>query len=303
MHTSRRGFIMSGVAAVAASGIARAATPEISGADPAKSPSRMKLSIAAYSFRDTLPHDGKKGTITLLDLCDMAAGWGLDAIEPTAYYFESEEKEYLHALKRKAFLLGLDISGTAVGNNFCHIDEAKHREQIDYTKRWIDHAVEFSAPVIRVFAGSKKDNTDRERDFKQAVEGLKEVCDYAGTRGIFLGIENHGYLVESADNVLAMLDAVNHPWLGVNLDTGNWDDHPYDNIAKLAPKAITVQVKTEVPKEEGKSAGREPADIERIIQILRDANYRGYVALEYEEKRDPYEAVPEYLKRLRAAMG
>lgn len=301
MPMTRRDLLITGAAAMTTA-TARGATPEWHGADPVAG-AHMKLSIAAYSFREFLPRGEKTGTMTLFDLCDMAAGWGLDAVEPTAYYFESEEKDYLHRLKRKAFLLGLDISGTAVGNNFCHTDPEKHREQIDYVKRWIDHAVEFGAPVIRVFAGNKADDADRAHDFNQAVEGLKEVCDYAGSRGVFLGIENHGYLVESADDVLRMLAAVNHEWLGVNLDTGNWDDYPYENIAKLAPKAITVQVKTEVPKEEGKSAGREPADIERIIQILRDAHYRGYVALEYEEKRDPHEAVPEYLAALRKAIA
>jgi sugar phosphate isomerase/epimerase len=302
MNASRRSFLVSGVAAMAAGSVARAATPEFHGIAPGRAPAQMRLSIAAYSFREYLPRGEKKGTITLFDLCEMAAGWGLDAIEPTAYYFESEEKEYLHRLKRQAFLLGLDISGTAVGNNFCHEDPAKHREQIGYVNRWIDHAVEFRAPVIRVFAGNRRDGADRAQDFAQAVDGLKEVCDYAGSRGVFLGIENHGYLVETADDVLKVLDAVDHAWLGVNLDTGNWDDRPYENIAQLAPKAITVQVKTEVPKEAGKQHGREPADLERIIQILRDAHYRGYVALEYEEKRDPYEAVPEYLQRLRAAI-
>lgn len=300
MKPTRRTFLLSG-AAMAAASTSQAATPEYSGADPTKAPSAMKLSIAGYSFREYLPHDGKPGTMTLFDLCAMAAEWGLDAVEPTAYYFEREEPEYMHRLKRTAFLLGLDISATAIGNNFCHTDPAKHQEQIAYTKRWIDHAVEFGAPVIRVFAGNKAEGGDRDRDFKQAVESLKEVCDYAGSRGVFLGIENHGYLVESADAVLEMLRAVDHEWLGVNLDTGNWDDHPYENIAKLAPKAITVQVKTELPKEEG--GGKEPADFRRIIQILRDAHYRGYVALEYEEARDPHEAVPEYLEKLKQAMS
>lgn len=300
MKSTRRQFLVA-TSATAAVSTAHAATPGYHGA-LANAPAHMKLSIAAYSFRDYLPRGDKKGTMTLFDLCEMAAVWGLDAVEPTAYYFESEEPEYLHRLKREAFLLGLDISGTAIGNNYCHTDADKHREQIDYTKRWIDHAVQFGAPVIRVFAGNKADGADRERDFAQAVEGLKEVCDYAGDRGVFLGIENHGYLVESADHVLAMLDVVDHEWLGVTLDTGNWDDHPYENIAKLAPKAITVQVKTDVPNVDDKNKGREPADFQRIIKILRDANYRGYVVLEYEETRDPHEAVPECLETLRKAI-
>ena len=263
--------------------------------------SQLKLSLAAYSFRDRLPRGEKKGTMSLHDLLDLAAVWRLDALEPTSYYFESEEPAYLHSLKAKAFRLGIDISGTAVGNNFCLPPGEERDGQTAHVKKWVDHAVEFGAPCIRIFAGGKPkpDAGGREEAFGWAVECMKACCDYAGSRGVFLAIENHGYLTESGEDVLKIVEAVNHEWFGVNLDTGNFHETPYENMALLAPKTITVQVKVMV--RDGDK--REEADFKRIVRILRDANYRGYVALEYEENEDPMTAVPAYLAKLRQAVA
>ncbi|MBN1490793.1 MAG: sugar phosphate isomerase/epimerase [Phycisphaerae bacterium] len=262
--------------------------------------SQMRLSIAAYSFNKLLPRGENKGSMTLHDLCDLAAVWRLDAVEPTSYYFESEDKAYIHSLKAKAFKLGLDISGTSVGNNFCLPPGEQRNEQIAYVKRWVDHSVELGAPCIRIFAGRPHKDTPRDEAFGWFIECLKECCDYAGSRAIFLAIENHGYLTETAEAVNHICNTVNHDWLGINLDTGNFHGDTYRNIELVMPKTITVQVKLYVRGEDGKPAGE--ADFPRIIGILRKANYRGYVALEYEGKEDPLTGVPEALKKLAAAL-
>ena len=303
MQSTRRHFFKTGIAlaAGAASGVGRAAVvPATLSSGEGVMAAQFRLSLAAYSFRQYLPSDGKPGRMTLHDLFELAAMWRLDAIEPTSYYFSSEDKAYLHSLKAKAFKLGLDISGTAIRNNFClPPGEARDRE-IAHVKKWIDHAAEFDAPSIRIFAGNKpRGVVPREQQFTWMTECAKECCDYAGTRGVFLGIENHGHLTETAEAVLKIVEAVDHEWFGVNLDTGNFREQPYENIARIAPKAITVQVKVQVATANG---GREPADFARIAGILRDANYRGYLALEYEAEEDPMTAVPRYLDLLRKAI-
>lgn len=262
--------------------------------------SRLKLSLAAYSFRQYLPQKGKAGKMTLFDLFDMAAAWQLDGIEPTSYYFTSEDDAYLYALKAKAFKLGLDISGTAIRNNGCLPEGAARDAGLAHVKKWVDHAAALGAPCIRVFAGNKAPRSERETDFKRTTDALKQCCDYAGSRGVFLAIENHGYLTETAEDVLRIVEAVSHEWFGVNLDTGNFSAKPYEQMELLAPKAINVQVKTEVVAPGGK--GREEADFRRIADILRKSGYRGYVVLEYEAKEDPMTAVPAYLATLREAI-
>lgn len=262
---------------------------------------RVKLSVAAYSFRKHLPEGPKKGSMTLLDLCDMASGWGMDAVELTSYYFTSEDKSYFHALKSKAFRLGLDISGTAIRNNFCHPDAKRRAWEIAHVKKWTDHAVEFGAPCIRIFGGNKHPEVSEQQAFRWVIEGMKESCDYAGTRGVYLAIENHGYLTGSAAEVLRIVHGVDHEWLGVNLDSGNFSSRPYDNMEELAPHAVNVQLKTDVVNDDGN--GRRRGDYRRILGILRDAGYLGYVALEYEDDEDPHSGFPKFLARVRDAAG
>ncbi len=293
---TRRQWLMTSAAAVGAATLGPSAAAE--GAQPATTPARPPLSIAAYSYRQYLPQNGKPGKITLADYMEIAANLGFSAVEPTGYYFTSEEPGYVHALKAKAHKLGLDISGTAIRNDFCDPDAAKRKSEIAHVKHWIDVALWLGAPHIRVFAGNPHEGVSDEQALAWAIECLKECADYAGEHGVFLGIENHGYLTTSGDRVFEIASGVRHEWLGVNLDTGNWDDNPYENIARAAPLAVNVQLKLDVAGPEPKT--KVPADFARIFGILNDAGYRGYVALEYEGKEDPYTGVPKFLADVRA---
>ena len=92
--------------------------------------------------------------------------------------------------------------------------------------------------------------------------------------------------------MLSLVRAIKSDWFGVNLDTGNFHTpDPYADLAKIAPYAVVVQIKTEIQRA-GKQ--KEDADLEKKIGILRDASFRGYVALEYEAKEDPKTAVPRH---------
>src|SRR5690349_19074826 len=106
----RRDFLKAALAATAPLGFAGAARA----IDPIgrTRPSHLKLSIAAYSYRDSLQPKGKTPTMDLFGFCDLAADMGLDGVELTSYYFPPNvDKAYLHRLKQYAFNLGLDVSG------------------------------------------------------------------------------------------------------------------------------------------------------------------------------------------------
>jgi sugar phosphate isomerase/epimerase len=261
-------------------------------------PSVVKVSVAGYSFREDLDKPGKPGKMSLFDLTDMAARWRIDAIEPTSYYFLKDDDEWVVALKRKVFLNGLEISGTPVGNNFCLPPGPELTEQINLVKKWVDICVKLGSPAIRVFAGQSDKGRSREQIFRTLVDAMKEAAEYAGSRGIFLGVENHGFMTETADDVLRIVDAVKHDWLRINLDSGNFKKDTYKQFAKLAPLAVICQFKVQAYSPEGK---QEPGDFDKLVRILREANYRGYVALEYEGK-DPHEQVPVLLKKIQAAV-
>ena len=256
---------------------------------------RIKLSLAAYSFRSVLT--GPQKSMTLDDFIDRAAAWDLDGIEPTSYYFpESPTPEYCRRLRRHAFLLGLGISGTAVRNTFTYPPGPQLQKEIAHVKQWVDLAVELGAPTIRIFAGDLQKGTTEAQARDWCIQAIQECCDYAGTRGIILALENHGGIVARVDELLTIVKAVKSDWFGVNWDSGNFQGaDPYGDLAKLAPYAVVAQIKTEISP----NGQRQEADLGRVIGILRTAGYRGYVALEYEANEDPFVAVPRYLKELR----
>ncbi|MGQ9648769.1 MAG: sugar phosphate isomerase/epimerase family protein [Phycisphaerae bacterium] len=269
--------------------------------DRPQSPKRFKISLAGYSFRQFLDQPGQPGKMSLFDLVDLCVQLGIDAIEPTAYYFLKTDDEYLYALKRKIFLAGLEISASPMRNNFCLPPGPELDKELESVRNWVNVCVKLGAPAIRIFAGKPQPGAGRDRDFANAIAGMRQACEYAGSKGIFLAIENHGYLTETADAVIRIIEAVKSDWLGINLDTGNFVEKPYENIAKAAPHAIICQFKTEVIKTPG-TKEREPADFARIFKIIRDAGYRGYVTLEY-EGADPHREVPIHIARMQELAG
>jgi sugar phosphate isomerase/epimerase len=259
-------------------------------------PPHMKLSLAAYSFRSELA--GPKKKMTLDDFVDLASTYDLDAVEPTSYYFpDPPTPEYCRSLRRHAFLQGLAISGTAVRNTFTYPPGPQLDKEIDHVKRWVDLAAELHAPSIRIFAGDLQKGTSEADARGWCVDAIHTACEHAATRGVMLALENHGGIVTTPDQLLAIVREVRSPWFGVTLDTGNFRGaDPYAELERLAPYAVVVQVKTEVSFNNGP---RQPADLARIVGILRKASYRGFVTLEYEAAEDPRQAVPQHLRRLR----
>ena len=262
-------------------------------------PSHLRLSIAAYSYRKYL--DLKKKEMTLFDFIDTSANMGLDAVELTAYYFPETTPQYLAALKGRATRLGLDVSGTAVGNNFCVAEPDKLREQITMVKQWVEHTSRLGGKTIRIFAGNTPRGDTEEKARARCIEAIQEACDHAGKYGVYLALENHGGITSTLDQMLMLVKAVKHDWFGVNFDTGNFHTpDPYADLEKLAPYAVVCQIKSEIQRAGMK---KENADLKRLTDILRRANFRGYIALEYEAEEDPKTAVPRIIESLKKLMG
>jgi sugar phosphate isomerase/epimerase len=264
------------------------------------------LSLTTYSLLRHMKYfRGKineKGALDMLQFLDYAVGQNLDAVEITSYFFELPVKPaYVNAMKRRAYLHGLDISGAAMGNNFTYdpgSDEAK--KELETTKHWIDIFADLGAPSIRVFAGRPAKGMSEEQTLKHVLANLEPALAHAEKRGIMLGMENHD-TTSNVDVLLKVVKAVKSEWFGVVWDSANLTTtpDPYAELARIAPYAITAQIKVMV-RVNGKN---EPADYKRLLEILWKANYRGYIVLEYEEPEDPYEAIPVELNRLREALS
>jgi sugar phosphate isomerase/epimerase len=294
MSPTRRDFLRT-----AAAGIAGGLCPSLALAiDPINRPSNkpdLKLSLAAYSFRQFLA--GKNASMNLFDFIDYGATLPLDAVELTSYYFpENPTDEYIDKLKAHAAAKKLAISGVPIRSDYCVKDDAKRRADVEHTKLWCRRAAKLGATTVRIFAGNVPKGDTLEIAQKRVVESVAECCKEAEKLGVYLALENHGGITATPEQLLALVKPINSPALGVNIDTGNFHTaDPYADVAKIAPYGVVCQVKTEVfPGNK-----REPADLGRMVKILKDANFHGYVALEYEAAEDPKAAVPRHIKELR----
>lgn len=273
--------------------------------------SRMQLGVAAYSFREFFQwgRNGKeqpakegRAPWSILDFIDWCADHGVPGAEVTSYFFPPEVDEaFLLEIKRRAYLRGVQLAGTAVGNNFALPKGEKLDAEIAYVKQWIDYAAIMSAPHIRVFAGPAPKDISVEEAVANCAAAYQECLDYAGKKGVFLGLENHGGIVAEPENLVKMVRAADSPWAGINFDSGNFHtEDPYGDLEKIAPYAINVQLKMVMrPKGVERGEPGEPTDIPRVLDILRRANYQGWFTIEFEEKKDPFEEVPKIVEQLK----
>lgn len=296
-RTDRRGLLRIGAAA-AVGGAAAILSASAAAVEPVHRTGgpRLKLSCCAYSYRQFL--QGPNKSMSLDDFIDRCVEMGLDGVELTSYYFPPDtDADLLNHLKKKVFLAGMAVSGTSIGGSFTLPPGPERDKQIELTKTWLDRSEQLGAPCMRVFAGSVPRGSTEDDARKWCIECLEACSDYAAKRGVMMALENHGGITSRADQVLAILKAVKSDWVGLNLDTGNFrGPNPYDEIAQVAPYAVTTHIKTYVG-----STG--PADYKRLIEIMRAAGYRGYLSMEYEDKEDPRTAVPRHMAELRKLVG
>ncbi len=258
----------------------------------------VSLSCAGYSFRRHLS-GSREPAMTLDGFIDFCAKHDLDGAELTSYYFKRTDREYLLSLKRRAFLNGLKITGTPIRSNFCLPRGEARTKELQHVKRWIDIAALLDAPCIRVFSGGPPKGETEQRAREWCIEGLREACEHAGEKGVVLALENHGGISETAEQLALLVEGTDSPWLGVNLDTGNFHKDAYAEIERAAPLAVVVQHKVELRGEDGSKV---PADFSRILKILQAASFRGVIALEYEAAGDPFKEVPRYLTAMKRAI-
>lgn len=267
---------------------------------------RLLLGLAAYSFRKQMrwmkgkpnPELKEGEGWDLFSFIDYCADHGCAGAELTSYFFPPEfGPDYLLKLKRHAYLRGVAISGTAVGNVFTHPEGGARRREINHVKDWIRHAALMGAPHIRVFAGNAPKGMSQQEAEKNFLECYAECLELAAKEGIFLGLENHGGIVSEADALVRLMKAIDSPWAGINLDSGNFHtEDPYGDLAKIAPYAVNVQMKIELQK---KGADKpEAMNVPRLLKILRNANYQGWFILEYEGSEDAETSVPIILRDL-----
>ncbi len=273
-----------------------------------------RIGVSSYSFWGF-----KREDLRPIDVCiEHAARMGFDGFEILQRQLLSTEREELMKLKRRAFLLGLDLMGYSTHQGFLSPDEEKRRQQIAHTIDCLEQAYQLGIPTMRVNSGTwgTSRNFDElmanrgeeeplegyteEDAYGWVIEAYQELAGEAGKRGIVMGLENHWGLGRTVEGVKRVVDAVDSQWLRVTLDTGNFLEDPYDRLKALAGETVLLQAKTYYG---GGVWYTLDLDYPRIAKIMRDAGFTGYVSLEFEGKDDPLTAVPKSLAMLRGAFG
>lgn len=274
-------------------------TFQLQGKSFGKLPAKLKTSLNAYSFNGPLT----KGEMNLDQLLEFCAANQFDAVDITAYYFpgypEVPSDEYLYHIKQKAFLLGLEISGTGVRNDFTDPDPAKRKVSVELVKKWIVAAEKLGAPVIRVFSGmADTKGLAREKVVDYMVADLKECAAFGKAHGVVVAIQNHNDFIKTADQAIEIIRRVNSDWFGLILDIGSFRTDPYNEIAQTIPYAVNWQLKETVFV----NGVEQKVDLDRLMKIIKESGYRGYLPLETLGEGDPKVKVPRFLNEIREAI-
>lgn len=265
---------------------------------PAKE--RLKTSLNAYSFNDPL----SKGEMTIIDMLEFCANAGFDAVDITGYYFKGYPQvppdEYLFSIKRKAFSLGIEISGTGVRNDFTIADKTKRDLEVTLVKNWIEVAAKIGAPVIRIFAGTQKnEGISPEQVTEWMLKDIQTCVDYGKQHGVIIGIQNHNDFIQTAEQVIKIIQTVNSEWFGLILDTGSFRQlDAYAEIEKSIPYAVNWQVKEKI----WLNGAEVETDLKRLLKIIKASGYKGYLPIETLGAGDPKIKIPALLAKIKKAM-
>ncbi len=272
-----------------------------------------RIGVSTYSFWHF-----KTERVEILDCIEQAAEMGFDGVEILHQQMSSEDNAYLQSIKQRAFRLGLDLMGFSTHQGFVSPDVETRQKNIDHTLRCIELAYAMGIPTVRVNTGrwgtsgdfdelmanrgieAALPGHDDEEAFGWVIDAIEKCLPRAEKCGVVLGLENHWGLGRTAAGVQRIVKAIDSQWLRVTLDTGNFLEEMYPQMEALAPDAVLVQAKTYPGGGEWYALD---IDYARVAQILRAANYRGYISLEMEGREDAATAVPKSLEILRSALN
>jgi sugar phosphate isomerase/epimerase len=319
MLRSRRQFLKSSTAAAAVTAVcaqdglhdAKAAAPPATSGTP-----RIRIGVSTYSYWHFT-----KEKYPVEKVVEDAARLGFDGVEILHRQMAEESKSYIHKIKRLAFGNGLDLIMLSIHQDFVSPEAAERQKNIDHTKHCLNLASQFGIPCIRLNTG--RWNTIKSFDelmaaggtepplpghtnedaFKWCIDSIEKCIPAPEEAGVVMALENHWGLSTRPEDLLRIYQAVKSPWLGINMDTGNFARNygdVYSQIERLAPHATIVQAKT---YHGGGVWYTLDLDYKRIAAILRKAGFRGYVSLEMEGKEPAETAVPKSLTTLREAFG
>lgn len=251
------------------------------------------------------------GKLTIFDFLRQCRKYDLEAASLHIRNLQSIATPYLKTVRRAYLDNGLSMSMFTVSTNFGN-PLGGERLEIEKAYNGIRVGMFLGAPILRVFAGSPKDEADREPAFQRAVKSLRAVCEEAAEWGMTVGLQNHnhGALARTGEEHLRFIKLVNHPSFTILLDTGQYagsggasgslpeslkGTDPMESIRMTAPLARHVRVKFYNPRADGS----EPyIDYPKVFDILRGVHYGGILDIVYEPNSHGGDPIAEAMPRI-----
>ena len=274
---------------------ALAAATHIKAQAQAEGKGRLRSGLVAYSFRKEL----QAKTMTYEALIKFVADLGLDGLDTTVYWFPDTSDQYLATLRHTAFKHAVSLYSIAVRVRLCQATAEQQQAEVENLKKWVDVAQKLGAGHIRVFGGAVPKGAPQDQAMGWAVDVLKRCGDYAGPRGIVVGVEDDGGLTTTAEPTVELIKRADSPFVGINLDTGNFPRNGYAQVALCIPYAVNVHFKEKIA---GESGQKEKADWDRLLGMFVKGGYQGYVSLEYESAGNAEISVPPLAEELRRSV-
>jgi L-ribulose-5-phosphate 3-epimerase len=292
---NRRDFLITTASTLAAAPIA-AQQPSAASASPAPSTkkARFRTGLVAYSYRQAL----QSKAMTYEDLINVAVETGTDGIDMTVYWLPATTDDVLLPLRRAAFRNRVEIYSVGTRVRLAQPTPDLREKELVELRKWVDVAQKMGATHMRVFGGAKPADATLEQAIGMAIETLKRGAEYAGARGVILGVEDDGGITDFAKETIQIVAGADSPWAGMNLDIGNFKPPKVlEQVEMSIPYAVSTHIKTEMAEDDGKT--KVPYDWDRVFAMFAKHGYRGYMGLEFEANDDPASAVPRYLRRLK----
>ena len=262
----------------------------------------FKISLAQWSLNRAL----RQGLFDHLDFpAKTKNDFNIDAVEYVSTFFKSTNNEYLTELKKrtdtegvKNILIMVDGEGP-LGD----LDEEKRLQAVKNHYKWIEAAKFLGCHSIRVNARGRG---TKEEVAAAAIDGLGRLSEYASKDNIGVIVENHGGYSSNGKWLSNVIKQVNLPNCGTLPDFGNFRINlnesydPYLGVEELMPFAKGVSAKSRKFDEEGNET---ETDYFKMLKIVRDSGYRGYIGIEYEGREMSEDEGIQATKRLLERVG
>jgi len=291
MPFTRRDFLRSAVGTAAAAALC-------SHSLRAQENQAFLLSLSELSLSRLL----ESQQIEHLDFVGVAkSDFGLTAVEYASRFFKSKDEKYLDEMNARAADHGVRQLLIRVENEglLGDADAARRTEAIKNHQAWIDAAKILGChSIVVTAAGTGTPDEQRAR----TAEGLTALCEYAEQQKVNVLINNQVSPAKDPAWLLAVLKQVNRPTCGVYISfDGVSPDGPADKIAALVPKARGVCATSVAFDQHGNEKHR---DFFRVMKLVLEAGYRGYVSIEYRgdqmPEREGIAATKALLERVRS---